>query len=109
VKYRVWCISWDDDEEAGRDIVAFDILTHSFRDEKRHVIYAPNTQVRTMADAAEMYADFAYRQRDGWDAGWPLTFRVRVEDGTFADFEVTMEQVPAFTAHPIKDKKRNRA
>jgi len=109
MKYRVWCLSWDDEEEAGRDVVAYDIMKHSFRDEKRGVLYASNTRVRTLADAAEVYADYVHHQRDGWDSEWPLMFRVRAEDGSIADFEVTREHVPTFSAHPIKAKKRNRA
>lgn len=108
-RYRVWCLSWDECEEHGADVVAYDILNHDYESQERGVVYAPSSQISDAADAAEAYADHVYSQRDGWDATWPLTFRVRSPGGSIADFEVCCEYDPTFSASPVKtpDQKRS--
>lgn len=100
--YRVWCLSWDEGDEQGADVVVYDITSHDYTTEARGVVYAPNISVNSPADAARAYAEYVYRQRDGWDATWPLAFRVRSPDGSETDFEVTCEHVPEFSAAPLK-------
>jgi hypothetical protein len=101
--FRVWCLSWDEQEEHGADIIAYDILTHDYgKSTPRGVVYIASTILRDAADAAEAYADYVYYNRDGYEASWPLVFRVRCADGSTADFEVNREYVPEFTASSVK-------
>lgn len=101
-RYHVWCLSWDDEEDAGSDVVAYDILKHDYKTEERGVIYVPSFSLARPLDAAAAYAEYAHDHRDGYEATWPLLFRVRGPDGEISDFEVNREYVPKFTAHPIK-------
>lgn len=100
-RYRVWCLSWDDEEEYGSDVVGYDIMNHSYELEQRGVLYRPSGSLLTAADAAAAYAQHAHNNRDGYDATWPLVFRVRCPDGGLQDFEVDREYVPEFSAHPV--------
>lgn len=101
--YRVWCLSWEDAEEHGCDVVAYDILG-PYPSDQRGVIHVADTVLLDAKDAAEVYADYAHSQRDGYEANWPLTFRVRSADGTIADFEVDRDFVTEFHAAPVKVK-----
>jgi hypothetical protein len=100
--YRVWCLSWEEDESHGADVVAYDILSHDYQKEKRGVVYVPNTRLYDASAAAEAYADHVYRQRDGYESSWPLVFRVRGPDGQVSDFEVDCQLVPEFRGSPVK-------
>lgn len=101
-RYRVWCLSWEDGEDEGSDVVAYDILSHDGGRERRGAIYVPDTVLHSASDAAEAYADHAHGQRDGYEGTWPLLFRVRNPDGSFQDFEVDRALVPEFTASPVQ-------
>jgi len=101
-RYRVWCLSWDDDEERGLDVVGHDVGTHDYARQERGVVHVPSFSLGTAADAVEAYAEHAHDQRDGWDSSWPLVFRVRCPDGTTCDFEVDREHVLEFRAAPAK-------
>jgi len=109
LRYRVWCLSWEEDDEQGADVVVYDIMRHDLASEVRGVVYAPNISVSSPADAAKRYAEHVYRQRDGWEATWPLAFRVRSPDGSMADFEVSCEHVPEFRASPLKKPSKKRS
>lgn len=98
-RYRVWCLSWEDGEEDGSDVVAYDILSHDYETQRRGTIYVPDTALHDAKDAAEAYADHVHSQRDGHECTWPLRFRVRGPDGSVQDFDVDREFVPEFTAH----------
>jgi len=99
----VWCLSWDEEEEDGADVVGYDIVNHDYnKRERRGVVYVPDTVLCDASDAAEAYADYVHSQRDGWESSWPLTFRVCCPDGSVVDFEVDREHVPKFSARPIK-------
>ena len=101
--YRVWCLSWDEEEERGADVVTYDILSHDYNKRAaRGVVYVPSTVLCDAGDAAEAYADYVHSNRDGNESSWPLVFRVRCPDGTTADFEVDREFVPEFSAAPIR-------
>jgi hypothetical protein len=102
VRYRVWCLSWDDEEEYGSDVVGYDFMNHDHSKQERGVVYVPSVSLGTPAEAAEAYADYAHAQRDGNESSWPLTFRVRGPDGSLQDFEVDREYVPEFSASPVK-------
>ena len=103
IRYRVWCLSWDEEEEHGADVVGYDILSHDYKHrERRGVVYVPGTVLVDAGDAAKAYADYVHSNRDGWESTWPLAFRVRCPDGSMADFEVDREYVPEFSAAPIK-------
>jgi hypothetical protein len=108
-RYRVWCLSWEEEEESGGDVVAYDILGDRPRD-RRGVIDVPSTVLHDASDAAEAYADYVYRMRDGYEDTWPLTFRVRGPDGQIADFKVDCQHVPEFSASRVKaSSKKSRA
>jgi hypothetical protein len=87
--YRVWCLSWDDEEDSGKDYLD-----------------KPDGKGREWAldsaDAARLYADYCHSNRDGWESTWPLNFRVRLPDNTTKDFEVEREMVPEFVARTVK-------
>lgn len=100
--YRAWCLSWDDDDEAGHDLVGYDVMTHDYHSEVRGTIYVPYGSLSSPSDAARAYADYVHRQRDGWDSSWPLNFRVRCPDGKLLDFEVEREFLPEFRVAPLK-------
>jgi hypothetical protein len=100
VRYRVWCLSWEDEEEYGSDVVSYDIL-QPYPNADRNVVFVPDTLLHNAGDAAEAYADYAHDNRDGYDDKWPLVFRVRCPDGTTCDFEVDREFVAEFSAEPI--------
>lgn len=101
-RYRVWCVSWDEQEEHGTDVVGYDVLTHDYESQERGVVHVPAYALGTAADAAEAYADYAHDNRDGQDASWPLVFRVRGPDGATQDFEVHRDFVAEFSASPVK-------
>ena len=108
--YRVWCLSWDEEEEHGADVVSYDILSHDYgKRERRGVVYVPDTVLFDASDAAEAYADYVHGNRDGNESSWPLVFRVRGPDGTTVDFEVDREFVPEFSATPINPGKESAA
>jgi hypothetical protein len=92
-RYRVWCLSWDEAEEDGRDVVRHD-----------HAGEAPNGVIAVAyldvdsEAAAELYAEYVHDNCDGYESTWPLKFRVRKPDGTTEDFEVEREYDPTFTA-----------
>ena len=100
--YRVWCLSWEEEEEHGANVIGYDILSHAYARERRGVVYVPSTILCDASDAARAYADYVHFQRDGWESTWPLMFRVRCLDGSVADFEVDREYVPEFRVAPIK-------
>jgi len=101
--YRVWCLSWDEEEENGADIVGYDIFSHDYNKRvPRGVVYVPNTVLYDAASAAEAYADYVFSAKDGNESSWPLMFCVRCPDGTTADFEVDCQHVPEFSASPVK-------
>ena len=102
--FRVWCLSWDEEEEHGCDVVAYDILGKYPRGQ-RGVVHVPNSLLHDAAHAAEAYADYVHDQRDGYECTWPLTFRVRDSDGTTTDFEVDRQYVTEFRASPVKPAK----
>lgn len=104
VRYHVWCLSWEDEESYGSDVVGYDILDHDYDKQEKDVIYVPSFSLGTAADAAEAYADYAHNQRDGYEASWPLVFRVRGPDGSVEDFEVNRDFVTEFSAAPVKAK-----
>ena len=109
LRYRVWCLSWEDDEEYGSDVVAYDILNHDYKSRQRGVVYVPSTMFGGAEDAAEAYADYVHSNRDGYESSWPLTFRVRCPDGSVLDFEIDREFVPEFSASPVKPAAKERA
>jgi len=100
--YRVWCLSWEEDEAHGADVVPYDILRHDFSQERRGVIYVPDTLFGGASDAVEAYADYVHDNRDGYECTWPLVFRARCPDGSTADFEVDRDYVTKFTARAVK-------
>ena len=103
LRYRVWSLSWDEDEEDGADVVGYDIISHDYgKRVPRGIVYVPDTVLFDAGDAAEAYADYVHSQRDGYECTWPLVFRVRCPDGSTADFEVDREYVPEFSATPVK-------
>ena len=105
--YRVWCLSWEDDESHGADVVGYDILSHDYNKRApRGVVYVSNTTLYDAKAAAEAYADYVHSARDGNEATWPLAFRVHCPDGSTEDFEVDREFVPEFSATPIKSAER---
>ena len=106
LRYRVWCLSWDEEEEHGADVVGYDILNHDYKlRERRGVVYVPDAVLCDASDAAEAYADYVHASRDGNECTWPLVFRVRCPDGSTADFEVDREYVPEFSAAPVKQSR----
>lgn len=49
--------------------------------------------------AAEDAAEDYHGNRDGWECEWPLTFKLRDENGRdLGAWEVAMEVVPSFSA-----------
>jgi fibronectin type 3 domain-containing protein len=102
----VWCLSWDEEEEHGADVVSYDILSHDYSSRaRRDVVEVPDTVLCDASDAAEAYADYVHSQRDGYESSWPLVFRVCSPDGSISDFEVDREYVPEFSASPVKSVK----
>ncbi len=108
VRYHVWCLSWDDTEECGSDVVSYDFVTHDHSKQSRGVVYVPSFSLGDASDAAEAYADYAHNNRDGYESSWPLVFRVRCPDGTTCDFEVNREYSPEFSASPVKPSAKER-
>jgi hypothetical protein len=99
VSYRVWCPSLDDTEDDACEISTLDAGAHWDATERNRArITLPSYRSLDAKDAAEVYADYCHAHRDGWDATWPLDFRVKCEDGSIVDFEVDREAVPEFTA-----------
>ena len=94
--YRVWCLSWDQDEDDGKDIVGYDILTHDYSKKTRGVVYVADMNLCDAGDAAEAYADYVHSDCDGHEDTWPLKFRVRGPDGVIHDFSVDRDYEPVF-------------
>jgi hypothetical protein len=99
-KCRVWCVSWEDDEECGKDVVSYDPLVDEYKSSHRGPIMV--AYLNDPSEAAEAYADYMHSNRDGHESSWPLVFRVRLPDETTKDFEVEREIVPEFHAAEIK-------
>lgn len=99
MKFRVWCLSWDDTESEGRDVVSYDPITGKPIPRKGEI---GASFLSSPGDAAEAYADWAHDNRDGHEDRWPLKFRVRSEDGTVQDFDVEREFVTEFSARAVK-------
>jgi hypothetical protein len=97
-RYRVWCLSWEDAEERGSDIVPYNLLTHDYRQD-RGIVYVLNVLLHDAAAAAEAYASYVH---DNYEASWPLKFRVRCPNGSIQDFEIEREIIPAFKAALVK-------
>jgi hypothetical protein len=109
-RYRVWCLSWEEEEEHGADVIGYDILSHDYNKRvPRDEVHVPDTVLYGTASAAEAYADYIHSNRDGNECSWPLQFRVRNPDGSTEDFEVDREFVPEFSAAPIKPIPRKRS
>lgn len=102
MKFRVWCLSWEDDEETGMDLVGYDPMKEERPSATRTAINVPFYSLSDAEDAAETYADYCIDNRDGWDSSWPLTFRVRLPDGSTEDYEVELDTVPEFTARKVR-------
>ena len=48
---------------------------------------------------AEEMAEYEFHNRDGWEAEWPLTFRLWDADGEeLGVFEIKLEEEPSFHA-----------
>ena len=62
---------------------------------------SPAWEATDAESAAEVYAEYCFSHRDGWEDRWPLKFRVRAEDGTEQDFEVELEMEPRFSARSV--------
>lgn len=99
--YRVWCLSWEDAEEDGRDVAWYSILDGPPPHSAERTVFS--WHVTDAESAVEAYADYVHSHRDGWDCTWPLRFRVRKPDGTIEDFEVEREYDPTFSATRIKE------
>lgn len=100
-RYRVWCLSWEEDEERGSDVVPYDLMTHDHRRQQRGTIYVLRELFGCASDAAEAYADYVHDECDGYECAWPLVFRVRCPDGSTADFEVERDYVTEFKARAL--------
>ena len=101
-RYRVWCLSWEDTEDDGMEVVWYPALGPVPAPEKDTVY---DWRVSDAKSAAEAYADFAHSHRDGYECSWPLTFRVRSPDGSTQDFEVERDFDPVFSARAVKPAK----
>lgn len=97
MKYRVWCLSWEDTDEDGRDVVGVDVA----REVTPAGCIAAPYYVADAREAATYYAEWAHSNRDGWECTWPLTFRVRLPDGSTEDYEVEREYDPTFRARQV--------
>lgn len=99
MRFRAWCLSWDDDEDDGMDVTSYDPSID--RAPVKGEIQVALFNLSDASEAAEVYADFCHDRRDGYECTWPLMFRVRSEDGTVSDFEVAREMVTQFSARPV--------
>lgn len=99
-RYRVWCLSWDDEEEHGSDIVSDPT---GLLPVERHTIHVAYRNVDCAVEAAELYAEWAYDNRDGYECRWPLEFRVRKPDGTTQDVSVDRHCDPTFSGRLLKE------
>lgn len=101
--FRAWCLSWDQDEDDGYDVVGYDIFTHDYNKRTpRGVVQVASVNLADAGDAAEAYADYVHGNCDGSESSWPLLFRVRSPDGTIEDFSVDRDFEPVFTARVVK-------
>lgn len=94
-RYRVWCLTWEDDEAHGLDI-AWYRFSEGEPPPTKGTLYS--WEVVDPESAAEVYAAYAHDNRDGYEDTWPLAFRVRCPDGSTVDIEVEREYEPRFTA-----------
>ena len=99
--FHVWCLSWDDTEEDGKDVVTVDLLAALNRPRSKHGPIEVGHGLDAEA-AAEEYASYAHDRRDGNESTWPLVFRVRGPDGTLQDFSVDRDFDPTFRAAPLR-------
>jgi len=95
--YRVWCLTWAEDESHGMNVSGYDAAVESKRTD-RETIWVPAWNLESAKEAAEEYAAYVHSQRDGWESNWPLEFRVRLPDGTTEDYEVERDMEPIFRA-----------
>lgn len=105
--FHVWCLSWDQDEDDGADIVGYDIFTHDYNKKKqRGIVFVANVSLGDASDAAEAYADHVHSNCDGSESSWPLVFRVRSPDGSIQDFSVDRDYDPVFSAALVPGVRR---
>lgn len=101
--YRVWCLSWDDDEEVATSYLdapkSDDILD-------RYNLNGDRKWATDAREAVRMYAEYCHSQRDGCEGSWPLMFRVRLPDGTTRDYEVERHTVPEFEVETDSARER---
>lgn len=102
VHYRAWCLSWDDTEEDGCDVVPYEGASPRGQ---RGVVHVSRFTLHDASDVAEAYADYVHDQRDGNESSWPLTFRVVSPDGSVQDFSVDRDYVTTFDASPVKPER----
>jgi hypothetical protein len=68
-RFRAWCLSWEEDEEHGADVVAYDIMTHDYGARvPRGVVQVPDTVLHDASDAAEAYADHVHSHKTATSA-----------------------------------------
>ena len=103
--YRVWCISWEDHEDNACMVRGYDPITEGWKDDNSKCIHIAFTPMDA-GEAAERYAEWCHSHRDGWEASWPLVFRVLSPDGTLTDFSVDRESRPIFAAHEVGRPRR---
>lgn len=95
--YKVWCLTWGDTENDACTVSEVNVRSGLVWTMRQITTY----QCPSAADAAERCADVWHNLRDGWEAAWPLTFRVKDEAGVETDFSVEREVVPSFRAHAV--------
>lgn len=97
--FRVWCLSWDDSDREGRDVVGYNPGTETAP--RQGLAFYICNEDHMAWDAVKLYAEWAHDNRDGHEAAWPLTFRVRKPDGTTEDFEVERAYAVTFTPRTL--------
>lgn len=104
--FHIWCLSWDDDEDDGCDVAGYDPMKGGWRDDTKKrgdTVWVPfREHILDVREALIAYARHCHNNRDGWEASWPLNFRVRLPDGTTEDYEVEREHVPEFSPHKLR-------
>lgn len=86
------------------DIVSYDPAAEDVNVLRKGEVRVAFWNLADASEAAEIYADWAHDSRDGYEDVWPLSFRVRSEDGTVQDFEVQREYMAEFSATPFEVK-----
>lgn len=102
-RFFVWCLTWEESEDEACEVIPYDPISEGWQRDEKQKIWAAFKPSLTVVEAAETAAEHYHVHRSGWEASWPLRFRVKAATtGEIFDIDVEREVVPRFSGTVIK-------